>query len=27
VTMPRTVANVCQGAKFSITVAVKAVKG
>ena len=27
VTMPRTVANVCQGAKFSITVTVKAVKG
>jgi hypothetical protein len=27
VTMPRTVANVCQGARFSITVTVKAVKG
>ena len=27
VTMPKTVANVCQGAKFSIAVTVKAVKG
>ncbi len=27
VRMPRTVANVCQGARFSITVTVKAVKG
>jgi hypothetical protein len=27
VTMPTTVANMCQGARFSITVTVKAVKG